>query len=123
MISSAAMTALQSYADPASGVIAASALFRGLSDPTRLSILLALLDGERRAVDLVRQIGYSQANISQHLACLRGCGLITGRPQGRAVFYSVAHPEVIDVLRSAEALLERTGTTVTLCPTYGTDAP
>lgn len=122
MVVSRPVNRLAKSADKESGVAAASALFRGFADTTRLQILLALLQGERRCVDLVKETGTSQANVSQHLACLRGCGLITPRPQGRAVWYSVTHPEVIDVLRSAEALLDRTGTTVELCPTYGTGA-
>lgn len=47
---------------------AAAKLFRGLADPTRLRILLALRDGERRVTDLVDTVGTSQSNVSTHLA-------------------------------------------------------
>ncbi len=93
-------------------------VLRGFADPTRLSILVALSDGELRVTDLVTRLGGSQGNISGHLACLKDCGMVTDRPEGRAVWYSIAEPEVIGVIRSAEELLSRTGTRVELCPNY-----
>jgi ArsR family transcriptional regulator, cadmium/lead-responsive transcriptional repressor len=93
-------------------------LMRGFADPTRLAILVALSLGELRVTDLVTRIGGSQGNISGHLACLKQCGMVTDRPQGRAVWYSIAEPDVIAVIRAAEDLLARTGTRVDLCPNY-----
>ena len=91
-------------------------MFHGLSDPTRLSILLALLDGERRVTDLVRAVGSSQSNVSNHLACLKECGLVIDRPgDRRQVFYSIAHDELREVLLATETLLARAGHTVRLC--------
>jgi DNA-binding transcriptional ArsR family regulator len=66
----------------------------------------------------VTRIGGSQGNISGHLACLKECGMVTDRPQGRAVWYSIAEPDVIAVIRAAEDLLARTGIQVDLCPNY-----
>ncbi|BAN03456.1 ArsR/SmtB family transcription factor [Ilumatobacter coccineus] len=94
----------------------AARLFHGLSDRTRLSILSALLDGELRVTDIVAAVGTSQSNVSNHLACLRGCGLVTDRPgDRRQVFYSIARPEVRSLLAAAEALLVATGTDVEFC--------
>lgn len=93
-------------------------LFRGFADPTRLAILAELADAELRVTDLVGRLGGSQGNMSGHLACLKGCGLVTDRPEGRQVFYRIARPEVVAVLRSAEALLAVTGRQVALCPNY-----
>jgi ArsR family transcriptional regulator, cadmium/lead-responsive transcriptional repressor len=77
---------------------------------------MALLDGERRVSDLVHIVGLSQSNVSNHLGCLRGCGLVTDRPgERRQVFYSIAHPELRELLRSAEVLLGRIGHEVRLC--------
>lgn len=91
-------------------------LFRGLGDPTRLAILVRLLAvGEQRVVDLVAVAESSQANVSKHLACLRGCGLVTARPQGRETFYALAHPELVQLLRASDRLLELTGHDVALC--------
>ena len=93
-------------------------MFRSLGDPTRLAIVQALAEGERRVTDLVAELGMSQASVSGHLACLKDCGLVADRPQGRAAYYSVVSPELFDVLRSAEALLESVGHDIELCPNY-----
>lgn len=89
--------------------------FRSLGDPTRLAILQVLAGGERRVGDLVAELGTSQPNISGHLACLKECGLVLARPQGRAVYYSLAAPALFDVLRSAETLLASVGHHIELC--------
>jgi DNA-binding transcriptional ArsR family regulator len=96
-----------------------AALFHGLADRNRLAIVRALADGERRVVDLTSVLGLAQGTVSGHLACLRDCGLIVGRPEGRQMFYSLAHPELMDLLGAAERLLALTGDAVELCPTYG----
>ena len=99
-------------------VALAAKLFRGFADPTRLAILRQLMQGERCVTDLVRAVGGSQSNVSTHLACLKDCGLVADRPEGRLVFYRIAIPEVLDVLQAAERLLAITGTAVELCPNY-----
>jgi DNA-binding transcriptional ArsR family regulator len=94
----------------------AARLFHALSDPTRLSILLALQDGEQRVTDLLALVGSSQSNVSNHLACLKECGLVVDRPgPRRQVFYSIAHPELLDLLVATERLLAEAGHTVRLC--------
>jgi ArsR family transcriptional regulator, cadmium/lead-responsive transcriptional repressor len=97
----------------------AVALFRSLGDPTRLAILHRLADGEARVVDLTGQLGMAQSTISKHLACLRDCGLVDFRVAGRQSFYALTRPELMDLLRSAEAVLAATGNAVALCPMYG----
>jgi ArsR family transcriptional regulator len=98
----------------------AVALFRSLADPTRLAVIQHLAVGSARVADLVDALGLPQSTVSTHLACLRDCDLISGRPEGRQVFYALAHPELLDLLRAAEQVLDRTGAAVALCPTYGT---
>ncbi|BBY31526.1 ArsR/SmtB family transcription factor [Mycolicibacterium sediminis] len=102
-----------------SGLDAAVALFHSLSDPARLGIVRRLVDGEARVADLTAALGLAQSTVSAHMACLRDCGLVTGRPEGRQVFYSLTRPELLDLLASAETLLAATGDAVALCPTYG----
>ena len=97
----------------------AAALFHGLSDATRLAIVQRLSRGEARVVDLTGQLGVAQSTVSAHLACLRDCGLVVGRPEGRQMFYSLTRPELMDLLASAETLLAATGAAVALCPNYG----
>lgn len=101
----------------------AATLFHGFSDPSRLSILRHLALGEHRVVDLTKHLGLSQSTVSKHLACLKGCGLVTSRPRGRASVFSLAHPEaLLELLAAAEQLLDLTGDAVTLCPTNGAQA-
>ncbi|WP_237568702.1 ArsR/SmtB family transcription factor [Mycolicibacterium lacusdiani] len=99
---------------------AAVALFHSLSDPARLAIVRRLADGEARVADLTGALGLAQSTVSAHMACLRDCGLVTGRPEGRQVFYSLTRPELLELLASTETLLAATGNAVALCPTYGT---
>ena len=91
-------------------------MFRGFADSTRVAVLMALLDGERRVADLVEILGRPQSNVSGHLACLKECGLVADRPgDRRQVFYRLSGPEVIDLLRAAERLLAANGTAIELC--------
>ena len=96
-----------------------AALFHGLADRNRLAIVRQLAHGERRVVDLTKVLDLAQGTVSGHLACLRDCGLVAGRPEGRQMFYSLAYPELMDLLGAAEKLLALTGEAVELCPTYG----
>lgn len=98
----------------------AAALFHSLSDPARLAILKHLTLGEHRVRDLTEHLGLAQSTVSAHLACLRDCGLVTSRPQGRASLFSLTtEHELLAVLASAERLLEVTGYAVELCPNHG----
>ncbi|MFP5254049.1 MAG: ArsR/SmtB family transcription factor [Actinomycetes bacterium] len=107
----------------AAALKAASCLFHGFSDGSRLAIVSHLLLGEHRVVDLTRHLGLAQSTVSKHLACLVDCGIAQVRPQGRASMYSLAHPEAtVELLAAAEKLLALTGDAVTLCPRYGTKA-
>jgi len=100
----------------------AACLFHGFSDPSRLAILRHLALGEHRVVDLTRHLGLAQSTVSKHLACLRDCGLVQSRPEGRASVFSLSHPgATLAVLESAERLLGLTGDAVALCPVYGVD--
>jgi DNA-binding transcriptional ArsR family regulator len=95
-------------------VTAAAYLFRTLGDPTRLLILRHLARGEHRVVDLMTHLGLAQSTVSGHLACLRDCGLVRSRAQGRASLYSLARPELLDLFDATEAFLEATGERVVL---------
>lgn len=97
----------------------AAALFRSLGDPGRLAILRRLAQGEARVVDLTEQLGLAQSTVSQHLACLRGCGLVGVRAEGRQSVHALARPELLDLLAAAEPVLAATGPAVALCPTSG----
>lgn len=101
---------------PRSAAALGARLFRGFADPTRLAVVQALAQGEKRVVDLVAEVRSSQPNVSGHLACLKECGLVSDRPEGRQVFYRISSPEVLDLLASAERVLALHGHRVRLCP-------
>lgn len=101
------------------GIEPGVALFRSLADPARLAIVRRLAAGEARVAELTRDLGLAQSTVSSHVACLRDCGLVDGRMEGRRVYYSLARPELLDLLSAAEVLLGATGNAVALCPNYG----
>jgi DNA-binding transcriptional ArsR family regulator len=87
-----------------------------------LNLLYEFARGERRVVDLTRTVGLAQSTVSAHLACLKDCGLVTSRPVGRRSVFSLARPELLDLLAAGEQLLAATGAQVALFPTYGIDS-
>lgn len=68
----------------------AAELFALLSTPVRLRIVRELLDGERNVSQLIESVGASQPNLSQHLATLYRCGLLSRRREGVHVLYRIA---------------------------------
>lgn len=63
-----------------------------LADETRRQLLVRLLDGPAYPAELADLLQLTKANVSNHLACLRGCGLVTTTPEGRRVRYDLADP-------------------------------
>ena len=79
--------------------VALARLGRALADPSRCRILLALLDGASYPGQLAAQLGLSRSNVSNHLSCLRGCGLVIATYQGRQVHYALADAHLTTALR------------------------
>lgn len=73
-------------------------LGRALADPTRSRILLSLLDGPDYPGALARALALSRSNVSNHLSCLRGCGIVVAVPEGRSTRYEIADPHVAQAL-------------------------
>jgi len=73
-------------------------LGRALADGTRCRILVALLDGVSYPGQLAEQLGLTRSNVSNHLACLRGCGLVVATYEGRQVRYALADPHLARAL-------------------------
>ena len=96
-------------------------LFRGFADPSRLAILEALREGERCVSDLVLATGLSQSNVSGHLACLRECGLVVSRHEGRFVHYRLAAPHVAEILGNADSILALLAARIAACVNYDRD--
>ncbi len=79
--------------------------FRGLDEPTRVLILELLLSGEKSVSELVELTGSPQGRVSSHLGCLRHCGYVTTRRDGRWVYYRLADDRVRALLRIAQELM------------------
>lgn len=69
-------------------------LGRAMADPTRSRILLSLLDQPSYPSDLVEVLELSPQTVSNHLACLRDCGIVVAEPQGRRVRYEISDPHL-----------------------------
>lgn len=78
-------------------------LGRALADPTRSRILLRLLDGPAYPAALADELGLSRPNVSNHLTCLRGCGLVVATPEGRRTRYGLADSALAHGLRQLVA--------------------
>ncbi|WP_025619687.1 ArsR/SmtB family transcription factor [Salinispora cortesiana] len=90
-----------------------------LSDPIRARLLLALRDGPSYPAKLAALLGTTRQNLSNHLACLRGCGLVVAAPEGRRTRYELSDA------RLAHALGDLLGLVLAVdpaaCPTTDTD--
>lgn len=74
-------------------------LGRALADPTRCRILLSLLDGPGYPARLAEELSLTRSNVSNHLSCLRGCGLVVAAYEGRQVRYELADAHLARALR------------------------
>lgn len=87
-----------------------------LSDPTRTRILLALCESPGYPAELAELLGVSRQSLSNHLGCLRGCGLVVAAPEGRRSRYELADP------RLHHALTDLLGVVLAVSPEYCADA-
>lgn len=97
-------------------------LFRVLGDGTRLRILQRLLDeGELHQAEIVRRLGATQGRVSEHLACLAWCGLVSARTEGRRTLYRVEPSKVRPLLHLAQELLDSNQGQIASCRRVDTD--
>ena len=78
---------------------------RALADPTRCRLLVALLDGPSYPGELADRLELTRSNVSNHLACLRGCGLAVASPEGRQSRYELSDPHLAQALRELVAVV------------------
>src|SRR5215510_4772086 len=76
-----------------------------LADENRRRLLLELLNEPAYPADLADRLGMTRGNVSNHLACLRGCGLVRTVPVGRRVRYELADPKLAHALAELAALV------------------
>jgi DNA-binding transcriptional ArsR family regulator len=90
--------------------------FRGLGDPIRLGILeLLRSEGELSVRELVHRLAMPQPKVSNHLACLRWCGFVAVRREGRTVFNRIADARVEAMLELGQSLLADNAEHVAAC--------
>lgn len=80
-------------------------LFRGFAEGARLAILQILRKGTVTVGNIVQTTGLSQSNVSNHLNCLKDCGLVTARQQGRFVYYQLSDERIAKLLDLADEIL------------------
>ncbi len=93
-------------------------LFRGFSDPSRLSILEALRAGPKTVGEVVAATGRGQSSVSTHLACLYECGLVSREQRGKFVYYRISDGRVNEILRLGDELLADVAKGVYECTRY-----
>ena len=75
-----------------------------LADPTRRRVLVHLISGPGYPAEMAEEFGATRANLSNHLACLRECGLVTATAEGRRIRYELADDRLAGGLRILAAL-------------------
>lgn len=75
-------------------------LGRAMADPTRSRILLSLLRAPGYPARLARDLELTRTNVSNHLACLRGCGIVVAEVEGRQTRYEIADPHLTRALET-----------------------
>jgi DNA-binding transcriptional ArsR family regulator len=93
-------------------------LYRGLADASRLSIIEALRDGPLSVSEIVAATDLSQSNVSNHLACLRDCGLVTREQDGRFAIYQLIDPQVATLLGLTDDILADVAERIYACTRY-----
>lgn len=102
----------------AEGVQLQAKLFRGFGDPARLKILQVLRNGPMTVTEIVASTGMSQSNTSNHLRCLRECGLVAAEQQGKYALYRLSDDRVGDLLAMTESLLSDVARGIYECTRY-----
>ena len=89
--------------------------FHGLADPDRVRVLTLLLEGPRTAGQIVRHLGRPQSSVAAHVTCLRVCGYVEARRDGRHVVYEVIDPGIRRIIRMGERHLEVNADRIRAC--------
>ncbi|MFY0781757.1 metalloregulator ArsR/SmtB family transcription factor [Peribacillus simplex] len=90
-------------------------LIHGFSNKTRIQILESIKNQEKTVSQIVEEISGNQSNISQHLACLKGCGIIVGRNEGKYCYYSLRNQQIRDLLTMFDVVLADVQNDVSCC--------
>ncbi|MDC3414456.1 metalloregulator ArsR/SmtB family transcription factor [Aquibacillus sp. 3ASR75-11] len=92
-----------------------SKFFHGLSNPVRLQIALSLMNNEKNVGELVDELGMKQSQISNQLACLKTCGFVTSRKEGKFVYYKVTDPRVQEMIHLVQSVVADNANLISSC--------
>ena len=82
-------------------------VLKAIAQPTRLRIIDLLRDGEHCVCEIFPAIGHEQSNTSRHLQTMLKCGILNQRKDGLKIYYSLRHPEVLEMVRLAGLIAAR----------------
>ncbi|WP_044022476.1 metalloregulator ArsR/SmtB family transcription factor [Bacillus sp. SG-1] len=91
---------------------------QGFAHKMRIQILECIKEEEKTVSQIVQDLDGSQSSISQHISCLKGCGLIVGRQEGKYVYYSLSNQKVRDLLTMFDVVLEEVQSDVACCENH-----
>jgi DNA-binding transcriptional ArsR family regulator len=92
-----------------------SKFFHALSNPTRLNIALKLMDDEKNVGQLVEELELKQSQVSNQLACLKHCGFVTSRQEGKFVYYKVTDDRVREIIKLATYVVSDNADYISSC--------
>jgi DNA-binding transcriptional ArsR family regulator len=92
-----------------------SKFFHGLSNPARFKIVLSLLESEKNVSQLVDLLGMKQAQISNQLACLKWCGYITMRQEGKFIYYQITDERIRKIIELAREVVSDNADHIRCC--------
>jgi DNA-binding transcriptional ArsR family regulator len=90
----------------------------GFANKVRIQILECIKEEEKPVSQIVADLNVSQSSISQHLACLKGCGLTVGRQEGKYMYYSLRNQQVRDLLSMFDVVLEDIQNDIASCENH-----
>lgn len=82
-------------------------VLKAIAQPTRLKIIQLLQDGEHCVCEIFPAIGHEQSNTSRHLQTMLKSGILNQRKDGLKIYYSLRHPEVLEMVRLAGMIASR----------------
>lgn len=89
--------------------------FHGLSNPTRLKIVSALVNDKKNVSELVRELGIKQSQISNQLVCLKWCGYVSATKEGRFIYYQVTDDRIKEMVALARQIVSDNAEHISCC--------
>lgn len=93
-------------------------LIHGFANKIRLQILESIKESEKTVSQIVEELNGNQSNISQHLACLKGCGLIISRQEGKYVYYRLRSEQIHHLLGMFDEVLDEVQNDIGTCESH-----